>query len=54
MVPTNSPSRTLPELLERARQKPGELNYSSSGVATQQHLAAELLATQAGALPSER
>ncbi len=48
VVPANSPSRTLPELLERARQKPGDLNYSSSGVATQQHLAAELLASQAG------
>lgn len=48
VVPANAPSRTLPELLERARQKPGDLNYSSSGVATQQHLAAELLATQAG------
>ncbi|NMJ43259.1 tripartite tricarboxylate transporter substrate binding protein [Roseomonas sp. JC162] len=48
VVPANSPSRTLPDLLERARQKPGDLNYSSSGVATQQHLAAELLASQAG------
>src|SRR5512139_2243868 len=48
VVPANSPSRTLPELLARAREKPGELNYSSSGVATQQHLAAELLAAQAG------
>ncbi|MBR0680791.1 tripartite tricarboxylate transporter substrate binding protein [Roseomonas eburnea] len=47
VVPANSPSRTLPELLERARQNPGVLNYASSGVATQQHLAAELLASQA-------
>ena len=48
VVPTNSPSRTLPELLARAKANPGALNYSSSGVATQQHLAAELLASQAG------
>ncbi|MBR0672794.1 Bug family tripartite tricarboxylate transporter substrate binding protein [Neoroseomonas soli] len=48
VVPTNSPSQTLPELLARARENPGVLNYSSSGVATQQHLAAELLASQAG------
>lgn len=48
VVPANSPSRTLPELLARAKENPGALNYSSSGVATQQHLAAELLATQAG------
>jgi tripartite-type tricarboxylate transporter receptor subunit TctC len=48
VVPTNSPSTTLPELLERARREPGVLNYSSSGVATQQHLAAELLSRSAG------
>jgi tripartite-type tricarboxylate transporter receptor subunit TctC len=47
VVPANSPSATLPELLERARREPGVLNYSSSGVATQQHLAAELLSSQA-------
>jgi tripartite-type tricarboxylate transporter receptor subunit TctC len=48
VVPTNSPSATLPALLERAKQNPGVLNYSSSGVATQQHLAAELLSRSAG------
>ena len=48
VVPANSPSQTLPQLLERAKQNPGQLNYSSSGVATQQHLAAELLSTSAG------
>ena len=48
VVPVNSPSQTLPQLLERAKQNPGQLNYSSSGVATQQHLAAELLSTSAG------
>jgi tripartite-type tricarboxylate transporter receptor subunit TctC len=48
VVPANAPDRSLPELLERARRNPGVLNYSSSGVATQQHLAAELLSTSAG------
>ncbi|MEO3474668.1 tripartite tricarboxylate transporter substrate binding protein [Roseomonas sp. CAU 1739] len=48
VVPANSTARTLPELLARAKENPGVLNYSSSGVATQQHLAAELLASQAG------
>jgi tripartite-type tricarboxylate transporter receptor subunit TctC len=47
VVPKDSPSATLPALLERARQQPGVLNYSSSGVATQQHLAAELLCAEA-------
>lgn len=47
VVPANAPDRTLPGLLDRARANPGTLNYSSSGVATQQHLAAELLARAA-------
>jgi len=48
VVPPDSPSRDLRALLERARANPGTLNYSSSGVATQQHLAAELLSSRAG------
>src|SRR5829696_3645690 len=49
VVPVSSPARDLRGLLEHARAHPGALNYSSSGVATQQHLAAELLAARAGA-----
>ena len=48
VVPANAPDQTLRGLLDRARASPGALNYSSSGVATQQHLAAELLARAAG------
>jgi tripartite-type tricarboxylate transporter receptor subunit TctC len=48
VVPTTSPAQDLKGLIEQARKDPGGLNYSSSGVATQQHLAAELLAHQAG------
>lgn len=47
VVPKDSPSTDLRALLQRARENPGKLNYSSSGVATQQHLAAELLCAEA-------
>lgn len=48
VVPTTSPAQDLKGLIDYAKKHPGELNYSSSGVATQQHLAAELLSAQAG------
>ncbi len=48
VVPPNSPARDFQGFLAHARANPGALNYSSSGVATQQHLAAELLSAQAG------
>ncbi|WP_135467638.1 Bug family tripartite tricarboxylate transporter substrate binding protein [Crenalkalicoccus roseus] len=48
VVPAGSPDRDLKGLIERARANPGRLNYSSSGVMTQQHLAAELLSRAAG------
>jgi tripartite-type tricarboxylate transporter receptor subunit TctC len=48
VVPLASPARDLAGLIAEARANPGVLNYSSSGVATQQHLAAELLARAAG------
>ena len=48
VVPLASPAHDLAGLIAAARAKPGGLNYSSSGVATQQHLAAELLSMAAG------
>jgi tripartite-type tricarboxylate transporter receptor subunit TctC len=48
VVPTTAPAQDLKGLIDHAKKHPGELNYSSSGVATQQHLAAELLSAQAG------
>jgi tripartite-type tricarboxylate transporter receptor subunit TctC len=48
VVPLSSPARDLAGLIAAAKARPGRLNYSSSGVATQQHLAAELLCRAAG------
>jgi tripartite-type tricarboxylate transporter receptor subunit TctC len=48
VVPTSSPAHDLAGLIARAKADPGGLNYSSSGVATQQHLAAALLSIAAG------
>ena len=48
VVPLSSPAQDFDGFLAHARANPGVLNYSSSGVATQQHLAAELLSSRAG------
>ncbi len=47
-VPVALPVRSLRELFSLARQRPGELNYSSSGLGSTTHLSIEMLATQAG------
>lgn len=42
VVPAASPARDLAGFVALLRERPGRLNYASSGVGTQQHLAAEL------------
>lgn len=41
-------ARTVPELIELAKSRPGQLNYGSSGNGTSQHLAGELFKRRAG------
>jgi tripartite-type tricarboxylate transporter receptor subunit TctC len=48
VVPLNAPAQSFQQFLDHAKANPGKLNYSSSGVATQQHLAAEALSFEAG------
>jgi tripartite-type tricarboxylate transporter receptor subunit TctC len=42
------PAKTVSEFISHVKERPGELNYASSGVGTGSHLAAELFATRAG------
>ena len=48
VAPVSLPVKSMKDLFELARKRPGELNYSSSGVGSTTHLSAEMLATQAG------
>lgn len=47
-VRSDSPYKTLPELLRAAKAKPGELTYASTGNGTVSHLAGALLGQAAG------
>jgi tripartite-type tricarboxylate transporter receptor subunit TctC len=42
------PAKTVKNLIALARSRPGQINYSSSGIATTNHLAAELFRLKAG------
>jgi tripartite-type tricarboxylate transporter receptor subunit TctC len=48
VVNPNLPVKTLAELIALAKSKPGKLNYSSGGVGSAPHLAAELFKLAAG------
>jgi tripartite-type tricarboxylate transporter receptor subunit TctC len=43
LVHPGFPARTMKELIEMARAKPGQIDFASSGLASTQHLAGELL-----------
>jgi tripartite-type tricarboxylate transporter receptor subunit TctC len=46
VVPANSPSHSVKDLLDLARRKPGELNAAAAGIGSFQHMATELLRLQ--------
>ncbi len=49
VVNSNSPIRTLPELLVAAKAKPGSIAYGSAGTGSANHLAGEFLSMSTGA-----
>jgi len=48
LVSNNFPAKTVKELIVRAKERPGELNYASAGTGSVFHLAMELLQHEAG------
>ena len=48
VVPSKSPIKSLPQLIDTARKEPGKLAFSSAGVGQTTHLMGELLRQSAG------
>jgi tripartite-type tricarboxylate transporter receptor subunit TctC len=48
VVNANSPLRSAADIVAKAKDNPGKLNYGTSGVGTELHLAAEALSRSAG------
>lgn len=42
IVPTDSPFKSVQDIIDTAKAKPGELNYGSAGIGSGTHMAAEL------------
>ena len=49
VVPSGSPARTVQELVELARSKPGGLNFASQGVGSGGHILGEMFRLRSGA-----
>jgi tripartite-type tricarboxylate transporter receptor subunit TctC len=47
IVPPDFPGNTLADFIARAKEKPGQLNFSSAGVASASYLSAEILKQEA-------
>jgi tripartite-type tricarboxylate transporter receptor subunit TctC len=47
-VAQDSPIKSLPDLLARAKAQPGKMSFSSAGVGSLQHLTGEWVASEAG------
>ena len=48
VIPSESPIKSIKELVEFAKAKPGQFSYGSTGVGTSPHLAIEEFASRAG------
>jgi tripartite-type tricarboxylate transporter receptor subunit TctC len=48
VLPAQSPLKTMPELLAKAKASPGKLNWTSPGAGTTPHLAGEVLKLRTG------
>jgi len=48
VVPASFPARTVKELIDEAKKRPGELNYASAGTGSVFHLSMERLQREAG------
>lgn len=48
VVPASLPVKTLPEFIAHLKQRPGQLNYGSSGIGSQAHIIGEMFLQKTG------